>query len=90
MERIYHYKGIRLRFRTSLAPTGNKYYTVFCADYRLYEDYDNATETPLNMHEHPKGDITGFVYYTTADDSEAGAIYYANSVIDNALDRALS
>ncbi len=85
MERTCNYKGIRLQFKTSLESSCGQYFTVFSAAYRLYDDYGGITDNPLNRHEHPKGDSAGFIYYPTADESEAGAIYYANSIIDDAL-----
>ncbi len=85
MERTCNYKGIRLQFKTSPNPSSGKYFTVFSAAYRLYDDYGGVTENPLNRHEHPKGDVSGFIYYPTAEESEAGAICYANSIIDDAL-----
>lgn len=85
MERTCNYKGIRLQFETSLEPSNDQYFTVFSAAYRLYDDYGGLTDNPKNRHEHPKENIADFVYYPTAEDSEAGAIYYANNLIDDAL-----
>ncbi len=77
------YKGIEFKFETTLNRDNNEYHTIFHACFR---QKFNRIINNHKLHEHPKGKKDTHIEYKTPEESEASAIIYAKSIIDEALD----